>query len=367
MSHEINIAKLSPLPVVDLDEIAAPVDGLLMKAPSECAKHFERDASCRDHYLMMRNVSGATTVQCPYGFATRAVMRGGNHIALTGMIPFPRLGGDEERKAAKRNPDNKVTEDQIADAINAIASAVRYFESLEQESIRRQSVALHEIIKLNGKVKQTAERMCQEANPSSPDTADARLVKIWKSAELMSAQFEVIELLANEELATLPLKAESSLYRIFDKCVRIYNPMDTAPRISLTAPQGFTGRIQACDKTLPIIPSALIENALKYSISDTPIRVNIYSDRGFVVAMVTNEAVSNPTLSMRAFEKGVRFASSQDGSGNGLHLVKIVAVQHGGDVAVTRKVIRPGVDLVSFSVTFPELLPPPPPHIRRIR
>src|SRR4029077_4703726 len=108
-------------------------------------------------------------------------------------------------------------------------------------------------------------------SPEDLDNASPDLVKIMKASELMSRQFDVIELLANEELATLPLNSVSEVYKLFDKCARIYQTR--SKRITLDAPQGFSPRVDACDKTFPIIPSVLIENALKYSVPESDVRV----------------------------------------------------------------------------------------------
>ena len=292
-------------------------------------------------------------IQCPYGFASCAVRAGGTHLALTGIVPFPRLGGEVERQAAKRHAKNKISVEAIKAAGTAVQNAIGYFEGLERESLRRQSFALHEIRKLNRTVKQSAERLCNEQQPDHPDAADPRLVQIWKSAELMSAQFEVIELLANEDLATLPLNTTASLYRIFHKCARIYNEVGKNNRVNLYPAHGYSGMIRACDKTLPIIPSALIENALKYSIPSTPINVTLSSENGYCVARVANEANLTSPLTMRAFAKGVRIATDTEGSGNGLHLVKLVAEQHQGNVMVSSR-SKGRLYEVTFTVAIPE-------------
>ena len=354
-----SISKLISLPVVNLDEISAPRDGLLVAAPFDCAKYFASGEECRKHYERLANDGAAgQIVQCPFGFASSIVCRKNVRVALTGIIPYPRLGGDKERRAAKRFPGVKISRDQIDKAAEAVQLAIDYADQIQLDTIRRQSVALHEIRKLNRTVKQTAERLCSDANPAQPDAADPRCVQIWKSAELMSRQFDVIELLANEDLATLPLKSVSEVYRIFDKCVRIYSQVGHANRFTLNSDFGYSGKILACDKTLSIVPSALIENALKYSLPDTTIFIDIKSVQGFCVVRVTNQAKASDKVSIKALEKGVRLSSDHDGSGHGLHLVKIVVEQHGGNIDVKVRSLRKDVDEVTFIVSFPEYVEP---------
>ena len=171
------IADLIPLPVVDLEEISAPRDGLLLAAPTDCAKNWASGEKCQEHYRRLANVEpGVEATQCPFGFASRVVRYKNIHVALTGFVPFPRLGGDRERRAAKRCPKAKLSNEQIASAAHAVQQAVSYSERIQVDTVRRQSVALHEIRKLNRTVKQTAERLCVEDNAGNSDAADPRLV-----------------------------------------------------------------------------------------------------------------------------------------------------------------------------------------------
>jgi len=213
-------------------------------------------------------------------------------------------------------------------------------------------MALHEIRKLNRTVKQTAERLCRIHSPENPDNADKGLVQIWKSSELMSAQFEILEILANESLATLPLNSQIELYRIVDKCVRIYRPADAPWRIQMQASHGFDAKIAACDKTFSIIPTVLIENALKYSIPGSPILVDIYTDHGKCVLSVANQVAGQKQLGDSVFEKGVRATASGEGTGHGLYLAQLVAKQHGSRIKLTCRPEIGGETRCFFSVRF---------------
>src|SRR3989442_6597855 len=105
MSFEELLA-LSAFPLVDLTMPSPPHDGFLVATPTECRKNFGLDRRCHDHYESLKNRPGVP-VQCPFGFASFAVR--GFNIAFSGMIPYPRLGGDLERVRAKRYSDNKIS------------------------------------------------------------------------------------------------------------------------------------------------------------------------------------------------------------------------------------------------------------------
>ena len=217
-----DIARLSPLPIVNLRSISVPGTGLLVETPSQCIKNFAKNEVCRLHYQQLAKQSERENivVQCPYGFATLAVRTKFLHIAFSGVIPYPRLGGSRERQLAKNPTHVRLPKASFETAQKALINVESGLEALEKQQIESQSVALHEIRKLNRNVKQTAERLCREKSPDDPDQADALLVTIWKSADLMSLQFDVVELLANENLAKLPLKTKTNLYQLFDKCAK---------------------------------------------------------------------------------------------------------------------------------------------------
>lgn len=351
------LAGHSSLPIVDLRNIESPRDGFFLKASETCKKNFGRSAVCRDHYRRLHESQDSLDrlIQCPYGFSTMAVATASQRIALTGVIPFPRLGGESEREMAKRHPECKQTQEMTMHVGKLLRAFDERISLLERDAIKRNSVALHEIRKLNRSVKQTAERMCLEQNRDTPENADSNLVRIWKSAELMSAQFEIIELLANESLTQLPLNSPIEIYRIVDKCVRIYKGNSDEGNLVLRTAPGFRGRIMACDKTFPIIPTVLIENAIKYSLKGETISVNVYSENRNCVLAVTNAVDANNTLNDTVFEKGQRGTTKGEGSGNGLYLAQLVARQHRSRIRLNVQDALGPNRIVTFSVRFAEV------------
>lgn len=322
---------ISPFPLVDLSAPASPRDGFLVSAPAECRKNFSADDRCRQHYDSLKAKSGVV-VQCPYGFASCAPHT--LEVALTGVVPFPRLGGDAERTRGKRYPNNRVATTALDRAAVGLFQARKRVHDAETDVARKQSVALHEIRKLNRKVKQTAERLCMKESPQDIDAASPELVRILKTSELMSSQFDVLELLANEGLASLPMNTRCELYRIFDKCSRIYQPEGSRDRIIIRAPHGFVPLALVCDKTFPIIPTVLIENAIKHSLPDTRVEVELRPEGDTCVVSVSSVARGDVQLTPVIFGRGVRGTSEVEGSGNGLYLAQLIARQHGTEITL---------------------------------
>jgi signal transduction histidine kinase len=352
-----SLTKLSPVPVVDLDDIQAPRDGLLIPTSPYCRSHFGQGTGCSDHYKRLAT-DGALTgqpVQCPFGLCSYVVRTQRSKLALTGIVPYPRLGGIRERQVAKKNSLLRYPIASLEKTSLALREAESAAISLEQEFIEKHSLALHEIRKLNRTVKQTAERMCLQQRPHDPDAADASLVQIWKSAELMSVQFDIIELLANQTLTDLPLNTPVEVYRIFDKCVRIYRAANESRRISLKAAPGYSPRIQACDKTFPMIPTVLIENAIRYSLPASDITIDIERAKGHCVICVNNLTAMNNRLNDTIFQRGVRASTDGEGSGHGLFLAKLVTEQHLGTIRLALSEKAGNQIRVTFVVSLPEI------------
>src|SRR6266404_6310899 len=94
-----HLVPLSPFPLVQIQAPDPPRDGFLVSAPAECRKNFARDDRCRQHYQRLEKAPNRA-IQCPFGFTSLAIQNFG--VAFTGLIPYPRLGGEAERVRAKR-------------------------------------------------------------------------------------------------------------------------------------------------------------------------------------------------------------------------------------------------------------------------
>src|SRR5687767_15069352 len=97
---------LSTFPIVDLREPTPPTASFMISAPSECVRNFGKDDLCRKHYKLLSEGTSSGPFPCPFGFASFAVRQ--FNVAFSGVIVYPRLGGDLERMRAKKYPDNRV-------------------------------------------------------------------------------------------------------------------------------------------------------------------------------------------------------------------------------------------------------------------
>jgi len=109
---------------------------------------------------------------------------------------------------------------------------------------------------------------------------------------------------------------------------------------SLEVIQGREALVSALDRSLiKLALKQLIENALKYSIPGTPIRIRVHQENGSVALEVTDQGKGIPIQEQnRIFERFYRSPSVQNqipGSGLGLSIAQSIMHAHGGDLTVT--------------------------------
>jgi len=349
--NKIPLKHLSPLPVVDLMNISEPAPGMSCDVPTQCIKNFTKSDACKLHYQQLLNNPAAIGkfTQCPYGFSTYVHSSASSLLALTSLVPWPRMGGEAERRMSKSNKSCKIARDRVVGISNALQETEGHLAELEKDTIQRNSLSLHEARKFNRTIKQTAERICRKDNPNNPNQAKPEFVKIWKAAEMMSTQFEILELIANENLTQLPINSTVEFFPLAHKVVHLYSDRRTNICVELhSEPKGVRGSVKACDKTIHIIPTVLIDNAIKYAEKDTSVDVCIREHSGKCSLEVTNYYRDANTLTADIFERGVR-ASTLDGTGFGLYLAQLVAKQHSTVILLDTCFDK----RIRFSVEFP--------------
>lgn len=350
---------LSPLPIVDLTDIAIPSDSWTVKRNSYCNRKFRQSEVCKKFYNDL--ASGGVKdklIQCPFGFSAFPFDLAGKPHAFTCLIPYPRQGGIEERARAKEHSETKISvEDIIRLSKNLDASERSRLDSVDK-GLQSYPSALHEIRKYNRTIKQEAERLCMEQSPNNPDKADPRLVSIFKGSELMTLQFEVLELIANLSLVTLPMNCTSEIYKIFDKCVRILQGTEMALKKGITLKiEGDSPKARVNDKTFHIIATVLLENAIKYSVPQTEIIVRVRQLSLECCEVAVSNIAPHVELLPDIFEKGVRINNDGTGMGYGLFLAQQVAKQHSTKIKCKTHQFSKNTDSYIFSFELNTTVP----------
>lgn len=323
-------------------------DGQIVSAPKFCEKRAHSDRQCKQHYEDLKLLPNYRWKQCPYGYSSYRFKTEDHHLALTGIIPFPRVGNRIERDMAKISPSNRLSRISIENNVKVIEEILQISKDQVASEITRSLAALHEVRKYNRNLKQTLERYCNKVSPTDPDKAETHIVKAWKVSEFMSYQFDILSLIADENLTGLEPKTRSEIYRVFDKCVRIFKIIADKKNISLRL-SGDSPQAIVSDKTFPIMATVLIDNAIKYSIPNSIVEVEIkIFDKGRFRVTVINEVETSSVTPENPFQRGVRGNDDEDGSGVGLYLAQLVARQHGTEILYNRTTTGRDTDKIEF-------------------
>lgn len=299
-------------------------NGTVVKASSFCEKSIHSKPECLKHYEAMKSrVEGY--YQCPFGMTSRNLYYAGNLYIITGVVGFPRFGTDTEQSMAKRFPEIKVARETIEANVRAIRDIERVRAAAVQEASQVLPQAFHELRKLNGAILQHAEKEIGERGETPG------LLTIRSAAELMRNNFDILEALSNiEGMKALPTDATINLFDLTYKTKRVLDQ-----RANVRSMQIHLGGIRAIipgnQKSFPIVPAVLLENAIKYGKPGKLIQAEVAVVNNKAILTVENETDSfiDP---VRCFEKGVRFSDAVEGGGFGLFLAREIVVSHNGTI-----------------------------------
>lgn len=318
---ESPVPSLFPIVQLGILEIR---DGSMVAASQFCQRSIGRNPECARHYQTMSRAPEGF-VQCPFGFTTRGFNSNGRQLAVSGVVAHPRFGSEAERKRAKDHPELRVSRNAIDQMIAFIQGADALRDGAIKDGAKVLPQAFHELRKLNGAIIQHAEKELKMH-------ASAGLETIKSAAELMRNNFDILEALSNiDGMKILPL--DSSI-NVFDLCYKTKKVLDERARargmqINLT---GRRAIVHGSQKSFPLVPAVLIENAIKYGRSGTTIAVDVEAGGGQAVLTVENET-DHGIDPVRCFERGTRYASSvAEGGGFGLFLAREVVSAHRGSI-----------------------------------
>jgi light-regulated signal transduction histidine kinase (bacteriophytochrome) len=300
-------------------------DGALMPACSFCKNSIKKKPECWQHYDSLRKKPEGY-YQCPFGFTTRTFYFLSKLYAITGVIAFPRFNTDNERAKAKEYPEVRISRVEI-DKLRHFYAKIDDLRAKEIEtSAQVFPQAFHELRKLNGTIIQSAELELK----TQPN--DRFLKKIKGAAELMRNSFDMLEALSNiEGMKVVPLDATINVYDLTFKMKRIYDDKAMTKGMQIRV-NGVRAIVKGSQKSFPIVPAVLIENAIKYGKANSAIDAHIEAKNKKMILTVENQT-SYSIDSTQCFSRGTRFAGpSVEGGGFGLFLAQQVVDAHQGTI-----------------------------------
>ncbi|GAB2830057.1 hypothetical protein GCM10027276_35960 [Comamonas piscis] len=328
----------SSLPLSNRDTLEIH-NGLEVLSPSICREYIATRPECANHYRNQLS-SDISYQQCPFGFTTQRFAFDGQTWFVSGIIAHPRFDTASERALAKKFPQNRVSRASV-DAVMRVAAGI---ESARADAITEGSKVLpqafHELRKLNGTIMQHSERALMELGDNR------NLLSIKGAAELMKNNFDILEALSNiEGMKSIPLDGTVNLFDLSFKMKRVYQER-TLIRATPINVQGEKPIIRGSQKSFPLVPAVLLDNAIKYGTSLEAINLHITTNEGRAQLIVENKS-KFPIDPLRCFDRGVRCASGIEGGGFGLFLAKEVVSAHNGFIKCETHdgVVRMIVDL----------------------
>ncbi len=314
----------SPFPNFDY-RAASLVDGSTVAACSFCKKAIKRKPECSAHYESLKHKEPGF-YQCPFGFTSRSFYWRGELCAATGVIAFPRFNSGEEREMAKRFPETRCTRDDVDKLAKFYADLDAERANALQQQAEVFPQAFHELRKLNAAVLQTAEKEMRSNGESRA------LKNIMSAAELIRNNFDILEALANVDgMRAMPLDSTINLFDLTYKTRCIYEQRAESRSIILVQLDGDRAIIRGSQKSFPIVPAVLIENAIKYGIKGSRIELSVTA-RGLGANLTVRNETDGFIDCHRCFDRGTRFSTVVEGSGFGLYLAKQIVDAHGGTI-----------------------------------
>lgn len=299
-------------------------DGSEVPACSFCRSAFAGKIECKKHYATLATRPEGY-YQCPFGFTTRSFFLDGALYAITGTVAYPRFGTAREREMAREYPKNRSSRETIERGIKYLRELDQLRADRIQEGAKVLPQAFHELRKLNAAVLQHAEREISNSGES------AALISIRSAAELMRNNFEILEALANiETMRSLPTDSTISLYDLLYKTKKVFHERASNKQMQVTV-SGARAIIRGSQKSFPIVPAVLLENAIKYGLHSSTIGMHVDTVGNKVVCTVENRS-SNAIDPERCFERGARFSDDTEGSGFGLFLAREIVHCHRGTI-----------------------------------
>ncbi len=299
-------------------------DGLEIKISEHCKQKFSEGTACANFYQTLRTKPPGY-YQCPFGLTTRSIPVDNQVVVITGVVAHPRFGTEAERKIAKKYSAIRVSRETIDAQVKFLKNADAYRASTIEEASKVLPQAFHELRKLNAAVLQHTEREIS-------DLGERRsLLSIKSAAELMRNNFDILEALSNiEAIRALPSDGTVNLFDLSFKMKRIYEERAADKKMSIYV-DGVRAIVHGNQKTFPMVPAVLIENAIKYGSQGTTILVSIAA-MGNTARLTVSNATTSPIDPERCFDRGARFSSAVEGGGFGLFLAREVVVAHKGTI-----------------------------------
>jgi|GEM_PF-2442015 len=157
---------------------------------------------------------------------------------------------------------------------------------------------------------------------------------LYHSLSLLTSQLRLIDIVINPFSISFGTKKEINIYQLFDKLNKLFQHLAARRRdVNITLHPEARIQNSYCYSSIEFIPLILLDNALKYSISDTDIELKMEQRYGRVTVIVKNigPQVADENKD-KIFEKFFRdpsaIAFTKEGIGMGLWIAQEILAAH---------------------------------------
>lgn len=256
-------------------------------------------------------------------------------------IIFPAYASKKAKKSVIKSPDLHRVGDWV-DEIRGLVDSINDHISAKESDILH---SFHDAFKWASQVNQMAEKLILSQEGVSfkekLDQCGNEVKSIYKCSGLLLQAANATEIYLNPESASYGDKRPVKIYQLFDKVQAILfhgQGKYEGKRFRLI---GRSYKSPYLYESFPVVALCLLQNAVKYSLSE---EVEIFVDDvddGVEVRVVSIGPLIDIKEQSIIFDKGVRgqYASSisSDGMGVGLYVAQAVARTNGFEIGVNSK------------------------------
>lgn len=299
-------------------------EGILTHYCEFCKNHFTSER-CINHYKKMEENQIDETI-CPYGFYCKSFDgRIYNGIASKELADFSKIKSKIDKNIKLYNSN------EIFNLIE-IDENVLYIE--QEHELRQRCINdfLHDVNKSNMLIENNIRQISKDELTNKDKN---RLISSLKLTDFFRKRVELYKYVSNPALIPAGKLRERDAFKLFDIYRKIFEEIGKTNKINIVLKNiNITNGLESNGKTLfmanesvTILPFLLIDNALKYSIEDSEVSINIYQDDEIVKKI---EIENYPSYLIfenidKFFERGFRSknnTSKSSGNGLGLSIVK---------------------------------------------
>jgi signal transduction histidine kinase len=279
---------------------------------------------------------------CYRGVGTVLFMVEGTPHVFNGLrldSPAPTV----ERKLKRQLDSPELSVHQIRQWVLSASDAAVAFGAAVERAVNTSLGTFHDVQTSVTSIIRSGERLVSQATGTTYDEKFGNLSEtqqtLIKAAELLNARLKLMPLLANPAAAAYGQLRSRRVYPLVDSLIRVLRPVAASRNVRLNL-RGHSLNSRTAFDSFDTVPLVLLENAIKYSLPNETVDIEINDvPSGVRVAITSFSPYIPPSERDTIFQRGVRGVVAgqvaDTGSGIGLYTARIVADAHGFKIVHT--------------------------------